>query len=186
MNKRTEEKINLRQPKIYNPPRDQNVEVFPKVLVIIILVLIVLIALIYLLIFSPIFKIKTIEIKGNLSPDATSYLDQYKGQNLFVVKSQTISKKLQDKNPEYLSINVYKGIPNILRVEINERRSALVWETQSRDYFVDNDGVAYKMITPEEINDLTTIIDNKNIGINLPNQVATSNFINFVNDAKIF
>ncbi len=166
----------IRQPKIYSPPKEKEERKIPKIIKVLIFLVILVIALIYILLLSPLLQIKKIEIVGNLPSDNQDYLNQFKGQNLFFVKSGKISSTLQNKFPEFLNIEVLKGIPNILKVQIEEREVKIIWQSQSRYFFVDADGLAYKETNSDSIANLVQVVDNKNIEVIPPQQIATTNF----------
>lgn len=179
------QKQTLRYPKIYNPPKEKKTKKFSKIIILFCLLIIIIVAIIYCLFLSSIFTISSIEIKGNLPEEGQNYINQFKGANLFAVKSNDIATKLSLNYPQFLSIDVYKGIPNVLRVEITERQAELIWQTNNQDYLVDSDGLAYKDISADATGNLPIVIDNKNLAIEIPAQVASTNFVNFITELKI-
>jgi cell division septal protein FtsQ len=172
----------LRQPKIYSPPKEQEKFVLPKFLKIIIWVVIILAVLFYLFLFSPLFKIRNIQIEGTPTDETRTYLETFKGGNIFLLKTGPIQQQLVNANPQFLNINIFKGIPNILRVVFQERTPKIIWKSGDNQYLVDDQGIAYKESDAMEV--LPQVIDTKAMAVNLPMQVATSNFIDFVTSAE--
>jgi len=172
----------LRQPKIYSPPKEQEKFVLPKFLKIIIWVVIILAVLFYLAFFSPVFKIRNLEIVGTPKDETKAYLETFKGSNIFLLKTGPIQQQLVNANPQFLNINIFKGIPNILRVVFEERSPKIIWKSGDNQYLVDDQGIAYKVSDSAEI--LPQVTDTKTVVVNLPMQVATSNFIDFVTGAQ--
>lgn len=176
--------MNLRNPKIYSAPKEEKEKHFPKFIIIFCLFIIIVMALGYLLFFSNIFVVKNITLSSNVPEEAQNYLNQFKNKNIFLIKSNDIAEELKNQYPEYLDIEVYKGIPDILKVDFSERRAALVWQSQSDGYLVDSTGLAFKKINIGSRPDLISVIDNKNLPVNVPAQVVTATFINFITNAK--
>jgi cell division septal protein FtsQ len=179
------ERLNLTNPKTYNPPAEEKEFKFPKILIILFLFIVIAAILTFILVLSPVFKIQNIEVKGTLPDEAQTYLDGFKGQNIFLIKSSNIADALKTKYPEYLDVSVYKGIPNVLKITFDERDAVLVWQTGSQNYLVDDTGLAFKKLETLENNSLPVVVDAKNIVLTIPSQVVTENFIKFVTDAKV-
>jgi len=176
------EKNILKQPKIYSPPKEQKPFVFPRYLKIILVVLIGLAAIIYLIFFSTIFKINNFQIIGNIPEDSNKKIESARGQNIFFYSSKELEDGLIKENPQFLNIKVSKGIPNLLRVKIEERSPQIIWKTNGKVFLVDEGGIAFKEIPTEESYTLPKVTDNKNINMTIPSQVATSNFTIFIKD----
>lgn len=183
--KKDKKNIIMRQPKIYSPPKEQKTIKIPKFVKILFFLIFLIGILFSVFIFSPLFKIKNIEIIGSLPENAQNYLAQFKGENIFLIKSDEIANVLKIQYPEFQSINVYKGIPNILRVRFEEREVKFIWITQNQNYFIDSDGLAFKVANPDAIGDLPKVVDNKNLKITIPGQVATNNFANFILNSEL-
>lgn len=173
----------LRQPKIYTAPRDLEKKPLPKFIKILILFIIVVIALSYLFLFSPFFRIRNINLMGSPSSASIVYLDQFKGKNIFEINAHELENKLYQQNTEFLNVDVSLGIPNTLRVKFTERQPVLVWQTNNKNYLVDENAIVYKE-TEGSFEGLILVTDNKNIPVTLPSQIATSNFIDFLKNTK--
>lgn len=173
----------LRQPKIYVPAPEEIKKPLPKYVKILILVFVVLVALIYLVFFLPVFKIKNLDIMGNPSEKTLIYLQSFIGSNVFRLHPSAISDQLQIINPEYDNISVSIGIPNTLRVKFQERSPSLVWNSGANFYLVDDNQIAYKQVEAKPDN-IILVIDQKAVGIKLPEQIASSNFVEFLKNVK--
>lgn len=168
---------------MYSPPKEEKPFVFPKYFKIIILVLSGLIILVYLFLFSPLFKIKGVEIIGNPSQEVRDYLNQYIGRNLFLVDSKEIKTQVESYSPELYSVKVLRGIPSTLRVDFDERSPKLIWQTNNKYYYIDENGQLYKE-APALNTDIPLVIDTKNIVVTVPSQIAGSSFVEFIKNAK--
>ena len=174
----------VRPPKIYSPPKEERPFVLPRVFKIIIIIIIVFSALFYLFIFSPCFKIKTIEIIGSPPSEISLYLNQFKNSNIFLFNVRGMTEELKSKYPEFLDIEVSRGIPSTLRVRFEERSPKIIWQSNYKYYLVDENGLVFKVVENRPL-DLPLVIDNKNLVISLPSQIATTNFVDFIINAKI-
>jgi len=176
---RKKQKNILRVPKIYSAPKDQIKKPVPKIVKYIILILVILSGLVYVLFFSSIFTVKSINTEGNPSDETLTYLDQFKGKNIFMIRAKEIASVVKEKNTQFKTVDVSLGIPSTFRVIFEERLPVVVWQTNGKNYLLDENAIAFKQVdTPSQ--DLITIVDNKNIEVNPPVQIASSNFIDFL------
>lgn len=174
----------LRQPKIYSAPKEQLPSVLPKIFKIVLIVSIIIFGLLYLLLFSPVFRIKNIELIGNFTNENQKFLDDFKGENIFLFKAKTVQEDFKKQNPQFLNIQVSRGIPSTLRVQFIERTPAIIWQTQNKFYLVDLDGFIFKEVGAVT-SDLPGVLDNKNLEVKILDQIVTANFINFVVDVNL-
>lgn len=173
----------LRIPKIYSAPKDQIKKPVPKFIKYIILFLVILAGLVYVLFFSSIFTAKNIVTEGRPSDETLTYLEQFKGRNIFMIQAKEIAGVVKEKNTQFKTVDVSLGIPSTLRIIFTERLPVVVWQTNGKSYLLDENAIAFKEVdTPNK--DLITIVDNKNIEVNLPVQIASSNFIDFLKNVN--
>lgn len=176
----------LRQSKVYTPqdighflPETQAAKGLPKHLKIIIVFLVLLTGLSYLFFYSPVFKIKNVLIDGLAS---NQELEGLKGKNILFISSGKIKGELEKNYPELNIVQISRGLPDTLRVKLDERQSSMLWQTRNKDYLVDNSGIIYKEV--DGVSDLLKIKDNKDLEVTLNKPVVTENFINFLNDVN--
>ncbi len=174
----------LRQPKIYSAPKEQLSTILPKIFKIVVIFFIVIFGLLYLFLFSPVFRIKNLELIGNFTNENQKFLDNFKGENIFLLKSKNIKEDLKKQNPQFLDIEVSRGIPSTLRIQFIERTPAIIWQTQNKFYLVDSDGFIFKEVGGDT-NDLPKVLDNKNLEVKILDQIVTANFINFLIDVNL-
>lgn len=174
----------LRQPKIYTAPVDREKKQMPSFFKKIIVVGVVLIGLIYLFLFSPVFKIRTINLMGQPSEDSLALLEKFKGDNIFRIHAGQLQTSLINDNPKFQNVSVSLGIPSTLRVIFTERNPEIVWQSGSQYYLVDEKDIAYQQVDAPP-KDLILVVDNKNIPVNPPEQIANANFIDFLKTAKL-
>lgn len=172
--------MNLRNPKIYSPPKETKKRVIPKSIIILFLVIIIICALFITIFFSPLFKIKEIKIDGEIDQNTISYINQNINNNIFLFDTNKIKNEILKNNLQITDVNVYRGIPGTIKITLFERLPKLIWQTSGTKYLIDEKGIIYYKINPDEIYDLTIITDNKNLSVALNSEVATINFIDFV------
>ena len=173
----------LRIPKIYSAPKDQVKKPVSKFIKYLILILIVFVGLVYVLFFSSVFTVKNIVTKGSPSDDTLVYLQQFKGKNIFTIHAKEIASVVKEKNTQFKTVDVTLGIPSTLRIIFTERIPVAVWQTGGKSYLLDENAIAFKEIDTSS-KDLIVIVDNKNIEVNPPVQIASTNFINFLKNVN--
>lgn len=174
----------LRIPKIYSAPKDQIKKPVPKVVKYIIFIFLILAGLFYMLFFSSFFTIKNIATEGGPTDETLVYLEQFKGKNIFMIRAKEIADVLKEKNTQFKTVDVSCGIPNTLRVIFAERLPVVAWQTGGKNYLVDENAIAFKQ-TETLSQDLIVVVDNKNIAINPPVQIASSKFIDFLKNVNV-
>lgn len=173
----------LRIPKVYSAPKDQIKKPVPKIIKYLIIVLVILVGLVYVLFFSSLFTIKNINSEGNPTSETLTYLEQFKGKNIFMVRAKEIAMVVKEKNTQFKTVNVSLGIPDTLRIIFTERLPVVVWQTNNKSYLLDENAIAFKQVDTSS-KDLIIIVDNKNIEVNPPVQIASSNFIDFLKNVN--
>jgi len=167
----------LRQPKIYNA-KEEKAKINWRVILLSILIFILLCGLIYLIYFSPFFKIKSIEILGTAPAQVEEKLSSFKNKNIFLVETKSAEDMLIKDHSEYLSVQIYKGIPDALRVKFKEREPQIIWSNENKMYYLDQDGVAFE--EAKNLDFYPVIKDNQNLEVTIPSKIATNKFIGFV------
>ena len=168
----------LRQPKIYSAPKEQKEFVLPKFVKILIWISILIIGFIYLIYFSPVFKIKNIQIVGDPQKETIDYLKTLKNQNIFHPITEHQKENILRQHHAQLNIKISKGIPNTLRVIFDARTEKIIWLSGKDSYLVDANGIAFQK--EQNSSNLIKVLDKKEIKVIIPSQVATQNFINFI------
>ncbi len=178
----------FRQPKIYAATPAEKKAFFSRWLIISVVALVLLLALAWFVCLSPYFKIKTITISGSLNPEVAEEINKFKGKNILFFRVGKIEKELAQGQTSISSLEIYKGIPDILRIKVNVRNPMLIWQTQGKNYFIDKNGIIFELNNYNTQNDnedgtaLPLIIDNKNINVTLGSQIITPEFGQYVLD----
>lgn len=171
-----------RVPKVFQAPRDEEKSVVPRFIKICIWIVILFLGLGYLIFFSPVFKIKSIEVVGSPSDEVKQKLDALKGKNIFSIPAKPLEDDIIAHNQNYLSVDVFRGIPDTVKVKFQDREAKIIWNTQGQRYLVDKNAILFKEL--EGSSDLPIIVDTNNLAVTIPEQVASANFIDFVKSAN--
>lgn len=171
-------KNRFRQFKVFNPPREKKPIIIPKSIIIILILLIIISGIFYILFYSPIFIIKKIEIIGPVEGKLSNLLDKLNNQNLFLVNSRSIKSDLLLTNPEFLNIEVLKGIPNTIRIKFQERQPKIIWQSNGQKFLIDENGILFKELKTDL--SLPLVVDSQNVNVKILTPVASKNFIDFV------
>lgn len=109
--------------------------------------------------------------------------------NIIFVNPMEIEKVLRQENPSFQKIEVEKKFPDILKIEISERRGALIWCRQENCFFTDKNGIAYAEIFSaelmsfsgkEDLEKMHVVQEEKDEKIKISQKVADQNFIGFI------
>lgn len=175
----------FKQPKIYaTTPREKEYYNTRALLFYCFIALLLLLA-IWFLFFSSYFKIKKIIISGSLNADISSEINKFVGKNIFTFRIGKIEHELAQKQTSIASLEIYKGLPDSLKVKVNVRDPKIVWQTQEKTYFIDINGIVFAQGDSgvlEKGQPLPLIIDTKNAPIEVGTRIVSANFVQFVLD----
>lgn len=138
---------------------------------------------VYFIFFSREFKIKDIIVEGNHLV-STEKIDSYfpKNSNILTINlTQTKSEILKD-NLEIQDLQIYRGIPNAVKIVILEYQNKIIWQTNEGQYLVSSSGRVTKKINPGDQDGVgfPIVVDGKNLPITLGTQLLSPNFIAFI------
>lgn len=174
-----------RNPMILTTTQKEPVALYiPKSVIKGILFLIIGGGLIYFFILSQYFKIDKIIYQGNISQEAKEKMENYKGRNILVINNFDLATQIKEAYPQAYSVSVYKGLPNVLKVVTTERTVAMIWQSNGKDYLVDQVGVAFRevdeAIVQEKWSGLVKVTDGSNFPVTLGKRLISTKFIEFV------
>jgi len=172
----------LRTPKVFQLPKDEKKNIWPKVIVVLSLSIIVSIGLIYFIFFSSFFNIKNIEMVGSQNESIKQILEQYKGKNLFSFKIQDLENQLRSANCNIDELKVYRGIPDTIRIKLADREPMFIWQTGDKQFLVDSNAIIYAEASVNTC--LPVVLDKNNLSVEVPSQIATNSFVDFVRQAQ--
>lgn len=171
-----------RNPKIFSESHQRDSRfVFSPIIIRIIVLLIFISFVIWVLFFSSLFKIKTIEINGSLNPEVKAEIDKFYGKNILSFSTGKIEKNLGKKQTSIETLEIKRGLPNTLKVKVNVRNTAIGWKTQNKNYLIDENGIIFELENYNpSVQGVPVVEDVKNIIVNPGNQIVTPEFVEFV------
>lgn len=184
-NKKINRNINIRRyraPQSFNRiVKKENKIMFPKWGFKIFFYFIFLGLLGYVLFFSSWFKVKEVMVEGNSLLSKGMVVESIPtGQNIFLFDIGKTRSDLIKKFPEIKSVEIYRGIPNAIKVVILERDGKITWQSGENIYLVSDQGEVVRKIAGEEGAGLVKVIDKTNLPVVPGTQLVSPNFIAFV------
>lgn len=175
---------NFHSPKIYQttPVIRKGIYISPK-LVFAVLILAVVGYVAHFVFLGNFFRVKEIIIEGSDSEESQTEINKLKGKNILLFSSKNIEKRVSNNEPGIFAITVLRGIPDTLRIKIQDREARMVWESEGKAFLVDKNGVIF--IRPSvSIEGLPYVVDTANLPVEEGRQVAGEHFIRFVKELK--
>jgi len=177
---------NFKNPKIYVPTPTQpkqksflSTTKFWKIL----LFLMGIGLLIWFFFFSNFLKIEHIEVEGTADETIKSSFDQFLGKNILLLDTGEIQKLIQEKQPIAYKIEIRRGLPDTLKIKIENKTPVLIWQSQNKSYFIAADGYVLGEMQDPASSNLIKVMDQKNIAVKTETQILSPFFIDFVTQA---
>lgn len=109
----------------------------------------------YFIVFSSIFKIKEIQISGDLKISVEEIKNiiseqvnkNYFKKSVFLISLKEINRTLLEKFPQIAKVSIEKGFPDVLAILVEERKPVAVFLQGEDYYFIDNEGIAFEKIS---------------------------------------
>ena len=101
------------------------------------------------------FTIKEVNVKFSVYSDSVNTIElqekfnKYNGENLIFLDAKEISKKV-DVGPRFEIESVKKSYPNVLEINVKERKERFVISLSSGDYIISDQGYVLGTATGEE------------------------------------
>lgn len=178
-------KIYFNQPKIFTQKKEKEQKRVrsPLPLLKFLLILIALCFIVYFLLFSSFFKVNLVLIEGNqlVEKDRIEKLVP-KGENIFLLNKNALIDKIIGNIPEANDIQIYKGIPNAIKIVVIEHNQSIIWRSNGRSYLISSEGYAYRDVT-DNLGDylsLPRVEDNSNIKVVKGQKVVSPSFVAFI------
>jgi len=191
LNQKKRKKVGLsqyRSPKIFIAAKEERRKpkerepFWPKLKII--LLLLVIVGGIYFIFASPIFQLKQILVEGNRSIPQQEIESNFRtGANVLLINSKDFEDYLITKYPQIQNVQIYKGIPDAIKIVIFEKELKAIWETNGIKYFLSNHGEITKLVD-EGITSLPLVVDKQNLPVSPGDIVASPNFIAFITNAN--
>ncbi len=178
----------FRQPKIYSTTPSDKKEFHPSSwLIWLIFISIVLIIIAWFLFYSDYFTVKNIEVTGSFNSSVKSEIESLKGSNIIFLFLDNTEQDLANKYTSIKSIEVYKGIPDTLRVDVEVRKPRITWKVGEKIFYVDTEGIVFSLSGEDDLkdvekNNLIHIIDIRSVPVKEGTQILTKDFVSFIID----
>jgi len=175
-----------RQPKIYATTNQEKQHLDNRKIIFGIISALLLLILIWFIFFSSFFKIKKIIVSGSLNNEVSSEINQFIGRNLLTFRVGKIEQELAKKQTSISSLQIFKGLPDTLKVKVNVREPKLLWVTNGKNYYVDENGIVFELSEPkfteDENKQIFKIVDTKNAPVITGSQIVGSEFVRFITE----
>lgn len=140
--------------------------------------LILFIASIYFIFLSDYFAIKNIKVENVKSIEIEDYVKMtLQGKNILFMMPGRYLKELIEKFPVLEEARIVRGLPNTVRVIVDERKQKLIWCNSSGCFEVDNNGYIFEETVKGDKD--VVLRDLSNVKVNYLDKVVSKQFINF-------
>lgn len=174
----------FRSPKVFatrpEPPKRNLRFKLPNLKYAVIIIFIVLIS--YYLFFSSIFKIKEYVVEGNEAVSKDDIVNTISSsRNIFLFNSDQAKQTLLVKFNEIKAVEIYRGIPDTIKIVILEREGKIIWQSGDKKFLISVEGDVAKQISDQNnYSNLPLVVDSKSLPVNLGDQLVSENFVAFV------
>lgn len=130
------------------------------------LTILLLIVGFFLFFKSDFFKVKEIDCqKDNFPCQKGSFLNEIRGQNIFLINTASLIKKIEEETLSTKDIKIKKQLPAKIILEIISREPLVALTLEKKAWFlIDEDGVVYNKIFTEP-KDIPIIVISKELEI---------------------
>jgi len=139
-----------------------------------------LMTLMWWLFLSPTFVVKDIIYDQEPSPSIKQKIEALRGKNIFLLRFSAFEQEWEKEQPIIKNLRLYRGLPNTLRVTVEERSKALVWKSGDHYYLLDATGVAYEDLGKKSKEKYLPIIDDRNVPVSLGERAVSNDFVTSV------
>lgn len=103
-------------------------------------------AALYLAFNLPQLRVTEAQVTGNqiIPPAEINSTLKIEGRPIFLLMPSDLETQLRISYPEFVSVNVDVTLPNIVSVQVNERKPIIRWEQGANYTWVSEDGVAFR------------------------------------------
>ncbi len=147
--------------------------------------IIVLCVAIYYLFFSGKFLINDIIVEGNKMVPAEKISSVIsKKQNILLFSVGNAKKQIFKENPEIKNIEIYRGIPNAVKIVVLEHEGKMLWQSGDGVYLISSQGAVAKKLNTDEIFDLPKVVDKRAIPVQVGSNLLSASFVAFITNIQ--
>lgn len=137
----------------------------------------IILAIIYEIFYSPLFKIKNVEIDGIKSVEISDYVNiSLKNRNILFLMTGKYLNELSQRFPILQQARIIRGLPSTVKLVASERKQVLVWCTNTC-VEIDSHGFAYQEVTRPT--DKVVLDDKTGIPLKVGDRIVSTQFIEF-------
>lgn len=135
-------------PSVYTAPKERSTppRTIPIWFVRLCALLLILGAGVYTIFFSPLFSIRRVIVEGTQNQEIIARMNAFAGKNIFRVRSSTVTQGLVRDFTEVSTVHIARGIPDTIKVSVQERSVNLVWIGAHQYALLDNTGTTSKVL----------------------------------------
>lgn len=168
-------------PKIYTKTSKEVSVSFNPMYIWVFLAVLIVGFIVWWLFFSDFFKIKEIDIDGDINESIKTEIDKFYGQNILLFTVGAKDRELAEKQTSVEKLNIIKGIPDMLKVEILVRSPEIRWKSQDKVYYIDNEGIIFNLEEgTQEFDKLPLVKDTRDLDVSLGSKIVTTDFVEFI------
>ncbi len=139
--------------------------------------------LVWFLFFSQVFAIEEVKIVGAVTPEVDQKLQTLHGRNLLTYSATDLRQELATSQSSVRELEIFKGLPDTLRIDIALRDPVFVWERGEERYFVDKEGIVFQLNdepAAQAAEVLVHVRDGQQQPVTLGQALVGSGFVTFV------
>ncbi len=170
----------IRQPKIAKST-DKIVEQksFPWQVVFRIILTLSIVFFVAWLFNSSIFKVRQVIVAGNVNvPTSLILANAPVNDNLWLYPVSATERKIRSASPLIADVAIYRGVPDVIKIQIAEHSMIADWQTGGQDYILGIDGQLLLKEKPRK--PILKLDDTKNLPVHAGEKVVTAGFVQFI------
>lgn len=157
---------------------DKSLVSFPRKLITYFIYLLLVVAVVYFVFISDLFRIKNIKVENVKSIEIEDYVKiSLQGKNILFMLPGRYLKELVERFPVLEQARIVRGLPNTVKVVVDEREYRFIWCNAENCYQVDNNGYILEKSVKTK-NDIV-LQDLGNVEVKDSQQVVSKQFIAF-------
>ncbi len=147
----------------------------------IILLPVLIIILVWYLKNASFLRVMTVEVSGASEINREAIEEALLGKNILFLRTKNIETNLRKVRPNIAKLRIYRGLPDTLKVEVQERQTGLIWKSMDKYFLVDSEGIANGERGPLSAEEgLVAAVDTKNLPVAIFKQVVSHQFVSFI------
>lgn len=141
----------------------------------------------YVVLFSPLFRVRNVTVRGNRELTSQELTKQTKailagsflGTNSIFVNTDAIGKQLKADNYQLENVQVERTLLGGVRITVKEQQATVQWRSGSSVFVLSGNGVAYAQLDGVD-KSLPLIEDSTNLPVRIGQKIVPSSFVEFV------